>query len=58
MVSDDVSRLPPAPREGREVTTKRPPAVELVGGVLLGAVCAVAAKFLFWLLPLMMQVGD
>lgn len=36
----------------------RPAAVELVGGLLLGAVCAVALKALLWLLPLMMQVGD
>jgi hypothetical protein len=37
---------------------ERPLAVQILGGVLLGAVCAVAVKALIWLLPLMMFVGD
>jgi hypothetical protein len=40
------------------MASQRPPALEVLGGVLLGAVCAVALKALLWLLPLMMQVGD
>jgi hypothetical protein len=32
--------------------------VELLAGLLLGAVCAVALKAVLWLLPLMMMVGD
>ncbi|MDX2011395.1 MAG: hypothetical protein SFW67_14435 [Myxococcaceae bacterium] len=37
---------------------RRPAPVDLLGGVLLGAVCAVALKVIIWLVPLMLQVGD
>jgi hypothetical protein len=40
------------------MTVKRPAAIDLVGGLLLGAACGVALKALLWLMPLMMQVGD
>ncbi len=32
--------------------------LELIGGLLLGAICAVALKGVLWLVPLMMYVGD
>lgn len=37
---------------------RRPAPVDLLGGVLLGAVCAIALKVIIWLGPLMLQVGD
>lgn len=37
---------------------EQPLAVQILGGIALGAICAVAVKALIWLLPLMMFVGD
>ncbi|MDP1919553.1 MAG: hypothetical protein Q8L14_25100 [Myxococcales bacterium] len=33
-------------------------AAQIVAGVALGVVCALLAKVLIWLVPLMMFVGD
>lgn len=33
-------------------------AMQVVAGVALGVVCALLAKVLIWLVPLMMFVGD
>lgn len=32
--------------------------LQVLGGVALGALCALALKALIWLLPLMLFVGD
>lgn len=42
------------------MTPARPPnpIVQLVGGLVLGACCALIIKALLWFAPLMMFVGD
>lgn len=54
MVHDCMSRVPAAANQAM----KRFSPLEMLGGVVLGVCCAIAVKFVIWLLPFMLFVGD